>query len=140
MALTADDLGPLDTTQKEAVLAALYVALIADGAPNPAELEKFTAAVTGLPWGQPLAALQIQVQTEVLARLSSATREDKIAFLRDTVPNIPVPIRLRVMQTMIAIAVADKVLTRGESGSLSAFATAFAFNEAEMKTLQSMFG
>jgi hypothetical protein len=138
MALTADDLGPLDNTQKEAVLSALYVALIADGAPNEAELETFAGAIARLPWGQPLETLQAKIKSDVLGRLSSASREGKIAFLQTTVPNIPVAIRLPLMQTMVAIAFADKVLTRGEKGSLSAFATAFGLTEAQIDTLRAM--
>lgn len=139
MELTADDLASLDSVQKEAVLAALYVALIADGAPNPDELTKFTTTIAHLPWGKPMEELQAIMRRDVLSRLTSATREDKIAFLNTTVPNIPVPLRERVMHAMVAIGAADNVLTRGEKNSMNAFIQAFGLTEAQIQTLREKF-
>lgn len=139
MALTAADLASLDSVQKEAVLGALYVALIADGAPDPTELVKFTATIADLPWGKPMDELQALMRQNVLSRLTSATLEDKIAFLNATVPNIPAPLRERVMHAMVAIAAADKVLTRGEKNSMNAFIQAFGLSEAQIQALREKF-
>ncbi|MFN0249248.1 MAG: TerB family tellurite resistance protein [Kofleriaceae bacterium] len=136
--LTADDFASLDTAQKDAVLAALFVALIADGVPEPSEIAAFSAAIAKLPWGEPIERLQAKMRA-VQARLDNATRDEKIAFLDETVPAIPTPLRMRVIETMVSITAADNVLTRGERGSLGAFIRAFGLTAEQVDVIRARF-
>jgi uncharacterized tellurite resistance protein B-like protein len=136
--LTADDLGSLDPAQKDAVLAALFVALIADGVPDATEIAAFSSAIAKLPWGEPLERLQSKMRA-VQARLDNATRDEKIAFLDETVPAIPTAIRMRVIETMLAIVTADNQLTRGERGSIGAFVRAFGLTNEQIEAIRARF-
>lgn len=136
--LTVEDIAPLEPAQKEAVLTALYVALIADGNPNEAELVKFTEAIRKLPWGRPLAELQASMRA-VQTRLQTATREDKVAFMNEVTPKIPVPLRERLVETMVVIANADNQFTPGEKGTISSFMGAFGFTQGQVAALKAKF-
>lgn len=137
-ALTAEDLEPLNDLQREAVLTAIYTALIADGKPHPDEVAAFKDAIEGLPWGKPVTELRPKM-VALEARLATATRDDKIAFLTETSANVPVALRVGVVETMIVIAAADNVLSRGEKGSIVAFIRAFGLSDLQVELLRAKY-
>jgi uncharacterized tellurite resistance protein B-like protein len=136
LALSSTDVSPLSEMQKNAVLAALFTALIADGAPRPEELSKFEEAIGKLPWG--ISREQLQMRTRAIAeRISSADRDGKLAFVAEVAATLPEPaLREKIVMSMIAIASADKQITHGERASLSVFLRVFGFDDAQIAKLR----
>ena len=136
LALSDADVTRLDETQKDAVLAALFTALIADGSPRPEELAKFDEAVGKLPWGR--SAEQIKAKTTAVAgRITGADRDGKLAFVAEVAAALPEPaLREKVVLSMLAIVSADKQMSPGERASLSSFLRVFGFDDAQVAKLR----
>ena len=136
LALTADDFQRLDSAQKEAVLAALTTALIADGKPEPQELAVFETALQRLPWGWTPDEIK-QKTRAVHQRIASADRDGKLAFLAEVAAALPDPaLREKVILSMLAVVSADDSVTRGEKASVSAFIRVFGFTEGQIENLR----
>lgn len=136
LALTADDIGKLDTTQKDAVLAALYTALVADGQPSPEELATFESSVKELPWGCPPQELAAKMKG-VQDKLNTADPEGKLAFVAAIAANIPgTPLREKLVRSMLAIVSAEGKVSQGEKASVSAFIRVFGFTDDQIAKLR----
>ena len=120
LALTADDVTRLTDAQKDAVLACLFVALIADGQPKPEERAKYDEAVATLPWGRSERELEL-ANNAILLRLATADPHLKLAFVKETSANVPGELREKVLLAMASIVSADRLISHGEKASLSAF-------------------
>jgi len=136
LALTAQDLAALDTTQKDAVLAALFTALIADGAPTAEERQVFDAAIAKLPWGYSPDELAVKTKA-IQSRIQTSDREGKLAFLAEVAASVPAPeLRERLIVSMLAIVSADRSVSHGEKASVSAFIRVFGFTDAQIEALR----
>ncbi len=136
LALTSQDLISLNDVQKDAVLAALFTALIADGRPGADEQRMFQQAIATLPWGRPVDALHAQTDA-IGERLAHADAAGKLAFLGEVAASIPgEALREKVVLSMAAIVSADHAITAGEKGSVSAFIRTFGLTEAQIAALR----
>ena len=124
MALEASDLSTLSEAEKEAVLQALFIALIADGEPSADELARFEQTIAALPWGKDTAQLQ-GVTRATLARLQSSNDADKAGFVKQLAATVPAGLREKVVFDMAAIVAADRVATLVERQTIGAFIGAF---------------
>jgi uncharacterized tellurite resistance protein B-like protein len=124
LALEASDLAALSTSQKDAVLQALFIALIADGDPSAEELAQFEQEIAALPWGKDAAALRTVTRATV-ERLQKASDPEKAAFVKELGALIPPALREKVVFDMASIVAADRVATIVERQTIAAFIMAF---------------
>lgn len=135
LALTADDVTALTDPQKDAVLACLYVALIADGKPHPDERARYDAAIAQLPWDRSASDLE-QANNAIVLRLTTADAKAKLAFVTETAAVVPSGLREKVMLVMASIVAADRSITRGEKASLSAFIHVFGLTPEQIDNIR----
>lgn len=135
LALTAADVTALSDAQKDAVLACLFVALIADGLPRPEERAKYDELITALPWGRFPQDLEL-ANNAISLRLTTATREQKLAFVTEMAANVPVEFRESVVLAMASIVAADRSITAGEKASLSAFIHVFGLTSKQIENVR----
>ena len=136
LALTAQDVAGLDSNQKDAVIAALVTAVIADGPPGADEMKTFDVALRTLPWGYSVEELSTKTRS-VQARIAAGDRESKLAFLAEVAASITAPeLREKVVLSMLAVVSADHDVTHGEKASVSAFIRVFGFTDAQIAAIR----
>lgn len=129
LALQASDLAALDEAQKEAILQALFIALIADGEPSTQELAQFEQSIASLPWGKDKAQLQ-SVTRATLAQVQKVGHGGKAAFVKELAAKVPEALREKVVFDMAAIVAADRVASIVERQVVGAFVVSFGLDPA----------
>ncbi len=136
MALEASDLRTLSESQKDAVLQALFIALIADGQPSAEELAQFEQGIAALPWGKDAAQLK-GITRAVVERLQKSSDAEKAAFLKELAVTVPAELREKVVFDMASIVAADRVATIVERQTIAAFVMAFGLDpQATMEKIK----
>ena len=135
LALTAADVAALSDAQKDAVLACLFVALIADGQPTSEERTKYDDLIAALPWGRFPQDLEL-ANNAISLHLTTATREQKLAFVTEMAANVPTAVRENVVKAMASIVAADRSVTAGEKASLSAFIHVFGLTPEQIENIR----
>jgi len=135
LALTADDVTRLTDAQKDAVLACLFVALIADGQPRPEERAKYDEAIATLPWGRTERDLEL-ANNAIRLRIATADAQAKLGFVKEIAANVPVELRERVVLAMASIVAADRFISHGEKASVSAFIHVFGLTAEQIENIR----
>jgi hypothetical protein len=95
----------------------------------------FIEAISRLPWNYPIDALMAKAN-ELQAWMEKVDRDTRTEFLRHTAENVPVPLREKLVLTMIAIAAADHRITEDEWTRMASFIKQFQLTPIQIELIR----
>lgn len=131
-----DDLKHLDEEAALAFVDALCISLVADGYPEPEELQEFKTQLEQLPFShQDISHIQARVEITINS-LRSASNDAQLTLIQGVSAKLPSqPLRERAFKMAVAISNADFAITQNEQAMLYRIAQGFDIDAERAKRL-----
>jgi hypothetical protein len=133
---TKEELESLTPEQRDAILEAMVVAVVADGNVGQDEVARFDREVGKIPWTQPKAEILEKAQAaraRILALTGDAERLAMLSSISARLP--PGPIAEKTLGMMAVVMTGDKPGNLAEQHTLAAFALALGITEDRLAAI-----
>ena len=136
-AFTTDDITPLTSEQKSALIESLVLAVLADGQAQPEEAAQFDREIKAVPWGMEDADVRRHLEAARQRFLELDNPDAAQALMTSIASRLPTAsLREKVLHAVAMVLYATKKMNRQGATAFGALATAFELSREQLDAIK----